>query len=317
MTPTISICIPVYKSVIYLERLLNSIFKQTFVDFEIVITDDSPDDTIKVWLNEHFTDKRIFYVRNPVALGTPENWNEAIRRAKGEWIKIMHDDDWFSSPDALKIFYEAIQMGNAQFYFCAYRNIDVKNPNNYRDFWLNKSRWKQIVAFPPIICAQNVIGAPSVVMVSKHLHQTYDNQMKWLVDIDYYIRVIESAKTHYIPEILVNVGQSDLQVTSYTHNQPDVEIPEGLRLLSKLSSNPFHHILYYDVWWRLLRNLKIREEEQLIFYAGKEKVPFPILHMLHNLRKVPEWSLSIGVFSKFFMLLSYLNYSVLKPKTPL
>lgn len=314
MSSLISICIPVYKSVIYLERLLNSIFEQTFTDFEVVITDDSPDDAIKHWLNEHFTDHRIIYIRNPVALGTPENWNEAIRHAKGEWIKLMHDDDWFSVPESLSRFYEATKTVSAQFYFCAYRNVNLKNPEISKDFWLNERRWKRIVAYPPNICAHNVIGAPSVVMVSRKLIQTYDNQMKWLVDIDYYISVMAGAQTHYIPEILVNVGQGELQVTAYTHNQPDVEIPEALRLLSKLDSNPFTHILYYDVWWRLLRNLNILENEQLMGYAGNEKVPDPILKMLAFQKLIPKWALHIGLFSKFFMTCSFLIYNCIKSK---
>jgi len=43
----ISICIPAYKNVGFLERLLHSISIQSFADYEVVITDDSPDDSVK------------------------------------------------------------------------------------------------------------------------------------------------------------------------------------------------------------------------------------------------------------------------------
>ena len=49
------------------------------------------------------------YFKNEQPLGTPENWNEAIRNANGAWIKIMHNDDWFATDNALQVFYNKIQ----------------------------------------------------------------------------------------------------------------------------------------------------------------------------------------------------------------
>ena len=93
--PFFSICIPVYKNVDYLKRLLETIFIQTFTDFEVVITDDSPDNVIFEFIQNYYPGKNIRYFKNKYALGTPENWNECIRKANGSWIKMMHDDDWF------------------------------------------------------------------------------------------------------------------------------------------------------------------------------------------------------------------------------
>lgn len=94
--PLISICVPAYKNVVYLERLLGSIQSQTFHDFEVVITDDSPDNAVSELIDRYKAMLPIRYFRNDVALGSPANWNAAIGHAKGQWIKIMHDDDWFA-----------------------------------------------------------------------------------------------------------------------------------------------------------------------------------------------------------------------------
>ena len=48
--PFISICIPAYKNTTYVGRLLDSISEQTFTDYEVVVTDDSPDDSVKNFL---------------------------------------------------------------------------------------------------------------------------------------------------------------------------------------------------------------------------------------------------------------------------
>src|SRR5882724_7428907 len=119
----ISICIPAYKGIEYLQRLLDSIAMQTFRNFELVITDDSPDDTVKELCKQYQNQFPLNYHRNPVPLGTPANWNEAISKAVGEWIKLMHDDDWFYDKNSLAYFADAISNNpSSSFVFSAYMN---------------------------------------------------------------------------------------------------------------------------------------------------------------------------------------------------
>ncbi|MDE1192482.1 MAG: glycosyltransferase [Arachidicoccus sp.] len=105
MSNLISICIPAYKNPTLLKRLLDSITMQTFKDFEIIITDDSPNNEIEL-LIEIYKSRfaSLHYFKNSHSLGSPENWNESIRKASGKWIKIMHHDDFFLHKDALTIF---------------------------------------------------------------------------------------------------------------------------------------------------------------------------------------------------------------------
>ena len=114
----LSICIPAYKRTEYLERLLNSISKQDFKSFEVIVTDDSSDDTVERLCFEFKEKFAIQYFKNTPTLGTPENWNESIRHAKGEWIKLMHDDDWFTDRNSLSEFVNAINKNpNINFFF--------------------------------------------------------------------------------------------------------------------------------------------------------------------------------------------------------
>ncbi|MEJ7679536.1 MAG: glycosyltransferase [Segetibacter sp.] len=96
-TPLISICIPAYKNLEYLKRLLESISVQTFKDFEVVITDDTNNSSVSDYIHDKRWDFQISYYKNETVLGSPQNWNAAVNHSKGEWIKIMHYDDWFSS----------------------------------------------------------------------------------------------------------------------------------------------------------------------------------------------------------------------------
>lgn len=125
--PLISICIPAYKNAEYLSRLLESIVQQDFKDFDVIITDDSPDDILKELINKYNTILDITYIKNKTALGSPANWNSAIVKARSEWIKIMHDDDWFNNEKSLSSFAEVAKTTNADFIFSGFYEVDIQS----------------------------------------------------------------------------------------------------------------------------------------------------------------------------------------------
>ena len=299
----ISICIPAYKRVAYLQRLLQSIESQSFRDFEIILSDDSPDQSVNA-LVALFPQLPIRYYHNPKPLGTPSNWNYAISQAKGEWIKLMHDDDWFSSDKSLELFALNARPEH-KFIFSSYRDIyetgAVKSPA-FPAAWRSR-----IIKNPVTLLARNVIGPPSVTMVHSSILEQYDSAMKWRVDIDFYIRILKQLKSYYhIEEKLVNVGISLTQVTHDCINVPEVELPEGLSLLRKYGTVPLRHILVYDAWWRILRNVGIRHPDQLQPFAGQGFWPEVIRSMAVHQRFIPSGLLKLGVISKSAMLISYL-----------
>jgi hypothetical protein len=86
------------------------------------VTDDSDGTGVNDLCKEYSNKLVIEYYKNLIPLGTPENWNEAVRRANGQWIKIMHDDDWFTGPDSLGLFASAAQSSGDDFIFSDYQN---------------------------------------------------------------------------------------------------------------------------------------------------------------------------------------------------
>ncbi len=96
-----------------------------------------------------------------VALGTPENWNEGIRRATGQWIKLIHDDDWLASEHSLQKFADAINNHpGAAVLFCAYRNNWLQS-GKQEDMLINDFRYKQLLKQPAVLFSSNVVGRPA------------------------------------------------------------------------------------------------------------------------------------------------------------
>jgi glycosyltransferase involved in cell wall biosynthesis len=302
-TPYISICIPAYKRVDYLRRLLLSISEQTFTDFEVIITDDSPDDSVRSLLNELQLPFSFQYSKNTPALGTPANWNRGLAIARGSWIKLMHDDDWFSTSQSLQRFADEAKTSSAGFIFSAFNN--VKDGQAAKPVFCSSFRLKIIRHNPVTLVAKNAIGPPSVVMHKKDAY-VYDTRMKWLVDMDFYMRFLSTHSFHYIPETLVNIGISSTQVTQSASLVPEVEIPEHMLLADKTGIYELRSTIIYDAWWRLIRNLGVRSEMDIRNAGYHKSIPKAVKKLIQFQSQIPAAILKTGVFSKLLMLVCYL-----------
>jgi glycosyltransferase involved in cell wall biosynthesis len=304
MSYKISICIPAYKRIAYLKRLLDSIAIQTFSDFEVVVSDDSPDDSVELICNEYASRFKLLYFKNSIALGTPANWNFAISKANGEWIKMMHDDDWFATTSALQKFADATRSG-MKFIVGGYNNIDDNGKILFKPT-LSSFIKRLLERNPLVLLSKNYIGQPSVCLVHHSVNARYEERMKWRVDIDYYMQLLLEEKTFYfIHDVLINLGISSTQVTHSCLNVPGVELPEGKLLIDKYGIKPIQNILVYDAWWRIIRNTDTRSKETLYQYATEW--PKIIEQMVEVQQKIKPSLLKKGLISKLCMTLSYLN----------
>jgi glycosyltransferase involved in cell wall biosynthesis len=314
-TRFISICIPAFQRTGHLKRLLDSIDMQTFRHFEVIITDDSPGGEVGELVKNHPLYPMIRYFKNTNTLGTPENWNEGLRMARADWIKIMHDDDWFSGADSLRYFAEAIERGTDRFYFSAFTNVFPDGHSKI--IKIKKGELKILKRIPENLLSANRIGPPSAVIFKRDHSIVFDKRMKWLVDIDFYIRYLKKhPAAGYIYKNLVRIGISDSQVTHSSFGNPHIEIPERFMLAEKLDSDTSRNIRVFDSWWRFLRNLSIRDIAQIEKAGYKGEIPLFITAMIKNQRNIPGMLLKRGIISKFFMLIHYLKSKKNRTRKP-
>jgi glycosyltransferase involved in cell wall biosynthesis len=300
----ISICIPAYRRTAYLKRVLDSIAVQTFRDFEVIVTDDSMDDSVNLFLEQQVYHFPLKYIQNKPAKGTPLNWMEGMNYAKGEWIKIIHDDDWLTNPDSLQQYANAI-VAKTDCIFSGYiaHYEETKREVNKT---ISQSRFRRIQNHPYYLFASNEIGPPSVVMFRKTITELYDPSLKWLVDLEAYVRMLKKYNCVYISKPLITMSYNATQVTNDCFRNPDVEIKEALIYYAKAGDVSHARLLTYDAWWRLLRNLSIRSEKELLQYAHGLSVPPVLFTVLKHQKIIPPSLLKIGLFSKLFMFVSKL-----------
>jgi glycosyltransferase involved in cell wall biosynthesis len=99
--PRVSIGLPVFNGEKYLEETLDSILAQTYLDFELIISDNaSTDCTQQICRDYASKDIRIRYHRNEKNLGASQNFNLVFKMSSGEYFKWAAYDDLLA-PDFL------------------------------------------------------------------------------------------------------------------------------------------------------------------------------------------------------------------------
>ena len=94
-SPLVSVVMPTYKRPELIKRSIGSVVSQTYSNWELIVSDDEPEKgETWVYVTELAkNDTRIRIVRNDGPKGQVGNTNNGIVNAKGEWVKLLHDDD--------------------------------------------------------------------------------------------------------------------------------------------------------------------------------------------------------------------------------
>jgi len=92
--PRVSIGLPVYNGEKYLALALDSLLRQDFDDFELIVCDNaSQDRSDEICRSYAAKDPRIRYYRNDANIGAGPNYNRVFALARGEFFKWMAHDD--------------------------------------------------------------------------------------------------------------------------------------------------------------------------------------------------------------------------------
>ena len=207
-TPQVSVCIPSYNIEKYIDKTIESVLSQTYEDFELVIVDDNSNDkTLDVI--KRYNDDRIRLIINQVNLGPQENWNKALKEAKGRYIKILcHDDILYTS--CLQSQVEVLQnprntrvtivCSGRDIIDASGRKILKRHFPRQRGVLLGKDAIKKIVRY-----GANPIGEPTAVLFRSEILNKigyFCGSIPYIIDLDYWCRILLYGNLYVIPESL-------------------------------------------------------------------------------------------------------------------
>ncbi len=196
--PKVSIIIPTYNSSLFIKRTIESVFAQTFKDWELLIVDDcSTDETLKIIEDLAKNNSKIKIFKTPENSGGPAlAKNMGVKNAQGEYIAFLdHDDEWL--PEKLEKQLEFFGKNKDKKIGVVSCGANLVNEHGKCFSLYNPSRAK--FDFPEILL-RNPIYSNSSVLIKKEIIDLVgerDLNMKYSEDWDMWIRIVKAGFSLY------------------------------------------------------------------------------------------------------------------------
>jgi glycosyltransferase involved in cell wall biosynthesis len=270
--PTVSVIIPTYNHRASVLETLESVFRQTFTDYEVIVVNDgSPDDTATI-LKPLVESGRIRYFEQANA-GQAVARNRGIAEARGEFIALLDDDDLWPE-DKLAWQVESLKADTNAIMVCGYsdsfgKKTGERSPGKNSD--VNETL--------DLIFPGNRIRSPGQTIIRKNAILAlngFDSKIWGADDWDLYFRLITLGSIIYIHRLalhyrlhLLNASRNyyrmyhncfklySKHISNSAHPQIQrrrTEFRETIRVYSRLCFQSAFELAHAGHYWRARRH---------------------------------------------------------------
>jgi glycosyltransferase involved in cell wall biosynthesis len=288
---TVSICIPTYNSASYLPQAIDSVLRQDFRDYELVICDNaSTDDTQEIC--ENYRDSRIRYVHFAEFTNQAGNFNRCLDEVRGEFFTLLHADDFFLPGFLTDRVKRLSARPEAGFVFGAVKVVDSKGtPISI------KGQWPVDRCFGPGELLESllfgcIVSAPSL-MVRKSCARKaglFRTDLTWGHDWDWSLRLAQVTGANYAAEPLAAYREHDASGTAEI-----LGAAGNGRQERRILRETFARLSVEDQRWRNLRRPAYRALSRRHMY-------FAELGLLEGQRAVSRNNLYYAALADWLML---------------
>ena len=282
----VSVCMPIYNGALYIRDAIQSIFNQTVMPQEIIVSDSGSSDGSENIVREEARKAQATLIILPTKTrGMVANWNSTIRAASGKYIKFVFQDDLLHSTcleEMVKVAESDKRIG------LVFSPRDLLVEPSVEDDWI--TQWLQqhqnlsagfgnlkisqpgsLLLRSPELLEQplNKIGEPTAVLVRRDLFGKFglfNENMRQLVDMEMWVRLMATSHVGYIPRALSSVRVHARQATS-RHTTEEIDRFEKDRLQDTLRTSAIYPLLHWRVKCALrfgqLRRKRFRFEPKL------------------------------------------------------
>ena len=129
MEELVSIIMPSYNTGSFIKESIDSVIKQSYSNWELIIVDDCSTDNTDQIVHSYRNEQRIRYYKNDKNSGAAVSRNKALQAARGKWIAFLDSDDLWESTKLEK--QVGFMMDNGfRFSYTQYSEIDEEGKSN-------------------------------------------------------------------------------------------------------------------------------------------------------------------------------------------
>lgn len=211
--PTVSVVIPTHNTGHFIEPAIESIFQQTFEDFEIIVVDDGSTDGTEKRLEKYESLPGFSYVRQEKR-GSGTARNRGIECARGEFIAFLDADDlWL--PQKLELQVKLMQSEPSLGLICTnFERFDESGAARPSGLDLDLLTKRQDL-FRQLL--RRLFVLTSTVLAPRSVFKRvggFDKGLEWSQDRDLFIRIARHYPIKVIPQILVRYRRHSSNVSN-------------------------------------------------------------------------------------------------------
>lgn len=231
--PRVSILMLTYNRPLHISRAISSVCSQSFKDWELLVVQDGNNaETFEIMRDWVARDSRIVHLARGVTGCIAEASNHGLRRARGEYVAILDDDDYWSDPEKLSRQVAFLDC-NSEYVGCGSGYILIDGAGRTRGRFLKPETDAQIRAGALLA---NPIGNSTAIFrrILNGEPVMYDESMRGFADWDFWLMMGSRGKLYNFPEYLAHYA---LWEGGGSFTQQRVNTRAAIRIVQKHREN--------------------------------------------------------------------------------
>ncbi len=233
----VTVLIPNYNGATYLGQCLRSVLAQTFSDWEAVVGDNaSGDDSVSIV--RAVSDRRLRLVARPANVGWVANLNLLLHEARGDYVAILHADDFWEPPFLAKMVEMLDRSPGSLLATCGARVLASGRPvaiKGLHEAWRSRATTCPATTAARLLTMKNWLRAPSVVTrrsLFRH-YPAFDESLPLVNDWLMWLRAATVGDVEVCPDPLANYRFHDASrsAESIRANQWGEEMTRMVRIV--------------------------------------------------------------------------------------
>lgn len=237
----VSVVIPAYNHQDYIRETLDSVYKQTYQNIELIVLDDcSKDNSLVIaeqWAKEKYANKRFSRViieKNAHNFGAHDAINKGLTIAQGKALTILNSDDMYASL-RIETLMKAAEEHKSDWLFSGIRVINAKGKRSFSELAIEIEAFSDLACnYPAVsfaVLKKNIAVTAGNLLFSRDIFNQVGNfcRLRYCYDWDFALQACLISEPMLVNEPLYNYRINETNTFSHLNAEEYLEAQIGYR----------------------------------------------------------------------------------------